>query len=187
MITIRPYRDSDRKAVETICVATAPAALVATEKRKSQTLLLYNRYYTRASQAHCFVAADEQDRPVGYILCAPDFKVFRQGFLSKEVKALCKLGPAAVIQGYGEAALPKPFAKKYPAHLHIDIMPEYQRQGAGRKLMDTLLAHLQNLGVPGVMLVAGAQNHQAVAFYQKYGFQRLGVMGGSIVFGLKIK
>lgn len=184
MPSIRPYRETDREAVEAICIATAPPSLISTEKRVEQTLLLYNRYYTRAAQGHCFVLANDADLPVGYILCAPDYKQYKKEFLSHEIKALCRLGPAAVLQGYGEIGSLKPLAKRYPAHLHIDLLPEYQHRGYGRKLMDCLTAHLQAQKVPGLMLIASAENRSAIAFYHKYGFEPLGTVGGSVALGL---
>lgn len=187
MLKIRPYQDSDKADVEHICIATAPKSMVSSEKLTEQTLLLYSRYYTRLEQSHCFVLTEgEEERAVGYILCAPDYKYYKQQFMTNEVKALRKLGPSAVIQAYGEVTAPKPFSKKYPAHLHIDILPAYQHQGMGTKLMDTLVQHLCELGVPGVLLVVGAENQSSIAFYQKYGFQRLGNIGGGVVFGLEI-
>src|SRR4029453_13448152 len=38
----------------------------------------------------------------------------------------------------------------YPAHLHIDLLPELQGKGMGRRLIDTLRAALAERGVPAV-------------------------------------
>ena len=40
----------------------------------------------------------------------------------------------------------------YPAHLHIDLLPGYQRAGHGRALMTRLLASLAGKGVSAVHL-----------------------------------
>ena len=61
----------------------------------------------------------------------------------------------------------------YPAHLHIDLLPEAQRQGLGRKLIDTLRAALAERGVPGVHLGYDRTNVAARAFYDRMGFHEL--------------
>ena len=86
----------------------------------------------------------------------------------------------------GAAYLPRFFYKKYPAHLHIDILPEYQRMGLGSQLMDTLTAHLRQKGVCGVMLGVGSKNEKGKSFYKKYGFRQVFRIPFSIVMGLEL-
>ncbi|MEL7975018.1 GNAT family N-acetyltransferase [Isoptericola sp. F-RaC21] len=62
---------------------------------------------------------------------------------------------------------------RYPAHLHIDLLPENQGRGLGRALMDTLRAALAERGVPGVHLGMDPGNTRARAFYDRYGFHEL--------------
>ena len=42
--------------------------------------------------------------------------------------------------------------RRYPAHLHIDLLPRAQGRGLGRKLISRLLGELQRAGVVGVHL-----------------------------------
>ena len=62
---------------------------------------------------------------------------------------------------------------EYPAHLHIDLLPELQGQGFGRRLIDTLRAALAARGVPAVHLGMDAANTGARAFYDRLGFHEL--------------
>ena len=71
---------------------TAPASAVKSEKDKLYTLYMYNRYYTRAQKDACFVAADDKDRAVGYILCAPDYQNYLANFKAHELLDIRKLG-----------------------------------------------------------------------------------------------
>ncbi len=71
---------------------------------------------------------------------------------------------------------------EYPAHLHIDLLPELQGAGWGRRLIDTLVAQLAEQGVPGVHLVVTRANTGAQAFYPKTGFVRIGENDDSITF-----
>jgi GNAT superfamily N-acetyltransferase len=61
--------------------------------------------------------------------------------------------------------------EQYPAHLHIDILPEYQRQGWGKKLMEELVSRLREQGVRGVHLVMAGDNVAAGRFYEAVGFE----------------
>jgi ribosomal protein S18 acetylase RimI-like enzyme len=65
----------------------------------------------------------------------------------------------------------------HPAHLHIDLLPEFQGQGQGRALMTTLLAALARRGVTGVHLVMSRTNVRARAFYDRLGFTGIAVPG----------
>jgi ribosomal protein S18 acetylase RimI-like enzyme len=61
----------------------------------------------------------------------------------------------------------------YPAHLHIDLLPELQGQGWGRRLIDELRAALAARGVRAVHLGMDAANTGARAFYDRLGFHEL--------------
>ena len=61
----------------------------------------------------------------------------------------------------------------YPAHLHIDLLPELQGLGFGRRLIDTLRAALAARGVAAVHLGMDAANTGARAFYARLGFHEL--------------
>ena len=183
---IRPIEERDIPALEHICLATASKVLTKDEAAKETTLLLYNRYYTRCERENCFAVTDEKDIPVGYILCAPDYVSYTKSFRKTECKAIRKYGVLRFLYAYFEPAVQKKFRKKYPAHLHIDILPAYQSKGAGTELMETLKSHLRARGVPGIFLSVGKQNSGALRFYKRNGFQVLDVRGGGVLMGCKL-
>ena len=74
-------------------------------------------------------------------------------------------------------------ASFFPAHLHIDVLPGYQRMGAGTMLMDTLIAHLTEKKSKGVMAFCEKKNKKAMSFYKKYGFEILGKEASGFTFG----
>ena len=79
-------------------------------------------------------------------------------------------------------------AKKYPAHLHIDILPEAQHKGYGTKLMDALMDYLAEKGVKGVHLGVGGDNAGGIRFYEKYGFTMIHDFGSfGKVFAKEVK
>jgi GNAT superfamily N-acetyltransferase len=67
-----------------------------------------------------------------------------------------------------------------PAHLHIDILPEHQRQGWGRKLIDAAVRQLSTEGesadgkkLEGLWLCMDPRNKEAASFYERLGFERV--------------
>ena len=67
-----------------------------------------------------------------------------------------------------------PEVDEYPAHLHIDLLPEAQGRGFGRALIENaLITALSHAGVPGVHLTMDPANAPARAFYTAVGFEDL--------------
>lgn len=186
LVTIRPYEAKDKPNLEKICIATAKESDVNTEKKHENILWLYNRYYTSHEGYNCFVAADERDEAVGYIICSENFEKYSKTFKSDELRQIRKLGFHFYLFALGDLIIQKPFVKKYPAHLHIDILEEYQRMGLGHKLMDALTSNLKRKNVPGVMLIVAAKNEKGVNFYKKYGFEVVRSLGAGLVMGLRL-
>jgi len=61
---------------------------------------------------------------------------------------------------------PDEVVARYPAHLHIDLLPVLQGRGVGREMMSRLLEELRTRKVPGVHLGVDARNQRAVGFYE---------------------
>jgi GNAT superfamily N-acetyltransferase len=59
----------------------------------------------------------------------------------------------------------------YPAHMHIDIIPEYQKQGYGKALINAFFEAAKSHGAKGVHLDMVEHNVDARAFYERVGFQ----------------
>ncbi len=68
-----------------------------------------------------------------------------------------------------------PEVAAYPAHLHIDLLPDWQGRGHGRALMRTFLDALRARGVPAVHLSMVTGNTAARAFYDRLGFHEIDV------------
>ncbi|KAL5488024.1 hypothetical protein ACEPAI_6132 [Sanghuangporus weigelae] len=61
-----------------------------------------------------------------------------------------------------------------PAHLHIDILPEAQRQGWGRRLIESAVRYLRDeKGLSGAWLGMDPRNVDAARFYERIGFQSI--------------
>ena len=185
MITIRQYRPEDRENVRRVCCHLKPEEPL--DERAHKTLLtIFCDYYIDCEPDNCFVAADENDVVIGYVYCAENYHAYRRRFMREYAPKLKGQPFSRRVDAWGAAHMPVFFAKKYPAHLHIDVLEPYQRMGLGHKLVDALAAHLRAKGVPGVMLVVGRSNVKGRGFYNKYGFQRLKSIPFTVVMGLKL-
>jgi ribosomal protein S18 acetylase RimI-like enzyme len=153
--------------------------------------LLIGQYYAAPyffrDPALCFVVEDRV--PQGYIVAAEDTIAFRQWLATVWLPPLQRryrdpYPPEKIRSSYERLVRnrfyspliidPSPlWLSSYPAHLHIDILPDYQRQGLGAKLLAALFEELDRRGCPGVHLVAGMDNPNAIAFYKKQGLETI--------------
>lgn len=81
---------------------------------------------------------------------------------------------------------PVSVTRDYPAHLHIDLLPEAQGGGNGRRMIDTLLGALRARKVRGVHLGVGAGNTAAIGFYRHLGFDELSDEGTFLRMGMRL-
>ena len=186
-IEIKPYEEKYKEDVRNVCLDTAGSN--AREPKISRSLLAtFCDYYIERESGHCFVAVDTQeDKAVGYILCAPYYSRYSRIFRSEYMPRVKGCGFVPVTEAWGSLIVPFFFKKKNPAHMHIDIEPGYHRAGIGTRLMNTLLEHLKNEGVSGVMLIVGEGNTNARAFYKKCGFDELYVTKSGVVMARKVR
>lgn len=63
-------------------------------------------------------------------------------------------------------------AAQYPAHLHVNLAPQYRNCGIGSELIAAFAADAAASGAPGVHVITGA-NSRNVAFYERNGFRAL--------------
>lgn len=174
-MAIRQLQPKDKENCRTVChqTATAPKYI----KSKDLVCLLYCDYYVDNEADNCFVVTDEDDNAIGYILCAEDQKKFDKGvkpYLKKARKIDFFDGLMPILESFAFKGL----CKKYPAHLHIDILPIGQGQGHGSALLKALEEHLRAKGVKGVRLGVGGDNTGAHRFYERNGFVLLKNLGG---------
>ena len=180
---IRNVMEKDLPALEHVCLETASGFWKSDEEMVEAVLEVFCRYYFEKEREHCFVTVNEDDEAIGYILCAPDYeryyKLFMERINASKYEKVRQIGKQAADE-------PREFAADYPAHLHIDLLPETQGKGCGRALVETLCAHLREIGVKGVMLDVGADNTGAIAFYNKCGFKVLKKGEGGQMMGREI-
>jgi ribosomal protein S18 acetylase RimI-like enzyme len=187
---IRPYRPSDRDAVYDICIRTGDAGQDATATYDDPNILpeIFAGPYVTLEPEFAFMLADDDDRAVGYILGVPDTERFAQRFAAEWLPTVADryppLGRPPATRDeimrdilHHPERMVIPMLAAYPAHLHIDVLPEHQRSGFGRELVLTLVDALRAAGVPAVHLGMVTSNIAARAFYDRVGFHVLDVPG----------
>jgi ribosomal protein S18 acetylase RimI-like enzyme len=185
---IRPYRPEDRSALDDICVRTAHNGQDSRPHYADPGIFpaTFAAPYVHLEPELAFVLDDGQGRAVGYILGAADTPRFAEAFRATWLPLVADRYPkppqpprtpdeamAGLLHNPERMVLPELAA--YPAHLHIDLLPEWQGRGHGRRLMRTFLATLQDRGVPAVHLAMATANTRARAFYDRMGFHELDV------------
>ena len=67
MITVRKYEEKDKENLRKICLETSSIP-VETHEQRAFLYLMYNDYYSEVEPHNIFVAANDNDEAVGYIL-----------------------------------------------------------------------------------------------------------------------
>ena len=184
-VTVRPYSKDDWKDVRFVCL-NSDGPCRSSGRAVNFTLTVYCDCYIEGEPQNCFVATDDSDRAIGYVLCAADFDAYRERFVDKYYPRIKRWefkrrkSALRAIESQGK------YKNDYPAHLHIDLLPSYQHMGLGTKLMDTLCNHLKQNGVKGVMFTVWHKNYGAIKFYEKYGFKLIETKDTTLVYGLKL-
>ncbi|MCT1397217.1 GNAT family N-acetyltransferase [Microbacterium sp. p3-SID338] len=197
MSRIRPYRPTDRAAMFEICLRTADAGGDATGVLSDDELWgnLFAVPYVERHPDLAWVVEAEDGRTIGYIVATDDTDAFYAWFRDEWWPGLHARYPRSadpqtreeklIEYGYTREPGVEPHAAEYPAHLHIDLLPETQGQGLGRGLMETLFAELRRRGVPALHLGMDPANGGAAAFYERLGMIVLPSAPGGLTYGVR--
>ncbi len=185
-------------AMYDICVRTADAGGDARPLHSDPDLPghVWAGAYVTLEPEHAFVLVDgdgdDGDVPIGYVIGALDSRSFEARCERAWWPSLRKRYPVA----WGETERDRleigfihapPTASDevvadYPSHLHIDLLPAAQGRGAGRRLIETLVASLSADGSPGVHLGVAVRNENARAFYERVGFTEFARTADTVTF-----
>ncbi len=185
MVTIRPYDKKDFRFVQDICMQTSWMKDDITPISRAYMCAMYCDYYLDNQSQFCFVAEDDGN-VIGYILCSADCDDYMEKMQQLYLPLVRKLSSKDYMRFSTLQKIEQRYIHAgYTAHLHIDILPEYQCQGIGTKLIQQLTAKLKETCVEGLYLVCSAKNQLARAFYEKRGFEDIDYITGCVVYGKK--
>lgn len=199
MTHIRSFRPGDEPALAEICLKTADAGADATGVLDDDAVWaeIFVLPYAHRHPEYVFVVETDDSRVAGYVVGVPDTRAFEDWFHDAwwpENGARWPLPKAPrsrqdgiLTYAYGRRGGAEPYGDAYPAHLHIDLLPELQGQGWGRRLIETLADALRADGVEGLHLTASSDNAGALAFYDRIGFTRLESHPGVQAFGISLR
>ncbi|WP_430645300.1 GNAT family N-acetyltransferase [Agromyces sp. GXS1127] len=187
---IRAYRPEDREAIARICLLTAAGGGDARGVYRDDSLMpeVYALPYVDYAPDLAFVVERGGGRVGGYVLGIADTAEFIDWYAREWAPAFRERHPVAgpptehrpaytesqlIADGGDPERMRIPELGAYPAHLHIDLLPELQGRGLGRRLVDTLRAALADRGVPALHLGIDPANVGARAFYERLGFHEL--------------
>lgn len=197
---IRAYRPADAPTLYQICLRTGDRGGDATGHYADPNLLghVYVGPYLALAPRFAFVL--DAGVPVGYVLGVPDTAEFARSCERSWWPPLRRRYPdpadvpdhrrtpdqqvAALIH---RPPTPSPaLLARYPAHLHIDLLPVAQGQGHGRALMARLLTELASAGASGVHLGVATANQRAIGFYRRLGFAEVERSPGSLTMAMSL-
>jgi ribosomal protein S18 acetylase RimI-like enzyme len=185
---LRSFRMADIDACYEICRRTADNGADATELHADPRIVgevWVGPYLDRHPE--CAVVLEDAEGVGGYIVGAPDTTVYddwvdREWFgpLRERYPLGCFPGGSAdancVNLMHTPPRMPADVVAAFPAHLHIDLLPRLQGRGFGRAMMNALFERVRAAGAPAIHLGCSPENTNAIAFYQRLGFEDL--MGG---------
>ncbi|MEU3186209.1 GNAT family N-acetyltransferase [Streptomyces sp. NPDC006923] len=187
-VTVRAYRPEDRPALFDICVRTAYEGQDSRHIYPDPELMpnIFAAPYAALEPDLAFVLDDGEGRAVGYVLGTADTPAFVRRFRDVWLPSMTDrypepAGPARTPSEEMIALLHRPERMVlpelagHPAHLHIDLLPDWQRKGHGRALMHAFLRALHGKGVGAVHLSMVTANAPARAFYDRLGFHEIAV------------
>ncbi len=185
---IRGYRPADLDAVYDICVRTAEGGDGAVGVYKTDRVIgdIFAAPYVTREPEHAHVLDDGTGAAVGYILGTADTAAFVRWYRDVGIPETADRMPAPpnpprtpddemLWLHHEPERMLIPELADYPAHLHIDLLPDWQGKGWGRGLMSAFLAGMTEAGVPRVHLGTLSTNTSARAFYDRLGFHEIAV------------
>ncbi len=194
---IRPYHTSDLTSLYKICLLTGNSGKDATKLLSDPDLMghLYAAPYALFEPEVCFVITNN-NKPCGYIIGTKDSQKFYEKCEKDWFPILRNRYPIAgesdksfnsvIIKRLHEGHKVKDELSNYPAHLHINLLPETQGQGLGWKIINLFVDKLRELNVSALHLEVGKTNLGAIKFYEKLGFHIIKEFKHSIAFGMKL-
>ena len=202
-LVVRPYAASDRAAVRDVCYRTGYMGEPIDWQWRDEPSFadMFCGYYTDGEPESALVL--EVDGAVaGYLLgCVDSRRAWNPGkVIGRHIVRrglLWRPGTAGVVwRGIGDVVVDVASRRvdvrdlefsdpRWPAHLHIDLLPHARGLAPAASSSPAWFARLRELGVGGCHLQTMAENAAAIAFFETLGFRRHG--GVPVVQGLRTR
>jgi ribosomal protein S18 acetylase RimI-like enzyme len=185
MTNIRPFQPADLDAIYAISLATGFEGGDASHLYDDPKLMghIYSAPYALLEPQLALVAEDGEG-VAGFVVGAIDTAAWelklerewwpslRQRYAAPPEDTVASWTPdqrrASMI--HSPTRTPPVVAAKYPAHLHLNLLPRLQRRGVGTRLLNDWLAIAARHGPSAVHVAVNRANTGAIAFWQKRDF-----------------
>jgi ribosomal protein S18 acetylase RimI-like enzyme len=200
-IDIRPYETADRAGVRRVCYLTGFMGESADWMWRDEESFadIFTGYWTDR-EPECATVAVLDGEVVGYLLGSKDSRrvwnagkqfahhAFGRGMAFRPGTAgvIWRMVTDGIVDSLRHR-LPPPtyYDERWPAHLHIDLLPVCRERGIGASLVSGWLGTLRSEGIAGCHLQTMAENSRAIAFFEKMGFTKLGEPKGAPGFRMR--
>jgi ribosomal protein S18 acetylase RimI-like enzyme len=186
-IEIRKFVKADKKAIQDIAYLTGYMGESAEQfwPHKQSFAEIWTSYYIDHEPDSLYVAIKDNS-VVGYLtgclntaLSPKSEDIFQSAIMKYGL--LFRPGTASFLwRAMLDAIMDKRSAKsdfideRWPAHLHINLIPLARGTGLGAALMQSWLEQLRQARSPGCRLSTLVENTRAVSFFEKMGFKKDG-------------
>ena len=180
-VAIRTARPSDEEAILDICLRTADRGQDASHLYSDPRLpgFIWALPYVRFCPETSFVLT-LGDEVMGYCVATPDTVSFEERLQAEwwpKLRADLSEFVARTPQDENVLAYfrnaprtPARVTMPYPAHLHINLLPQMQNGGHGSRLLRHQLDVLAADRLPGAHLGIDPRNESVIGFYSRFGF-----------------
>ena len=179
---IRPIRASDEAVLCALCLETTPLR----RREHSERFVIwqaFGQYYLDCEAAHC-LAAVEDGKVTGAILCAPNYADYSRRFMERVYPKCKPYGYFATATARQTSLLHQKYAGRYPAHMQC-LWP-VARPDLAEALFEALRAHLEALECRGVCAFPNQKQAPLWEFLQSQGFAMLGKSGRVLTMGAEL-
>jgi ribosomal protein S18 acetylase RimI-like enzyme len=183
-VEIRRFSEVDRPALRALFGRAGEGAPTASLwEHEDSEAAIYLTPYMDLEPESLFVAVVDGEL-VGYLTgslgTAVPSESSRMDRAIREHRLVLRRGPAAffarsLLDVVGAAVRRRPAAgelhdPRWPAHLHINLLPRARGTGAAAGLMDAWSTRLRETGTPGCYLQTLVENRRATRFFERVGF-----------------
>lgn len=188
MPQLRAYQPGDLAALYDICLKTGDAGQDASALYHDPQLMgeIYAAPYGVLAPELVFVAEDSQG-VAGYVAGVPDSRAWearleaewwparRARYPDPAAIPVSQRTPEQHRAAFIHAPTPAPegVVARYPAHMHMNILPRLQGHGMGRALFDRWCAAARAAGVSGLHVGVNFANPGGQTFWARCGFTPL--------------
>lgn len=160
-LSIHSYLDTDRSAalhneIDAVFFVSSRIRIFADEAARSAFRERWLGRYLTNDPDFAFLALTASGKVAGYLVGAVE-----------DPAASARFADVGYYAIFGE------LTKRFPAHLHVNLAPEFRGRGLGRQLIDAFVGAVMQEGVKGVHVVTSA-NARNVRFYNRNGFLEVG-------------